>query len=82
MWIMALPLEILRFVGSVQMADPRTWRPILFSCPNTGDRVQGLLPGVTPESAADDLHPISCVACDGVHFVNLRTGAIIGSRHD
>ncbi len=82
MWIVASPLESLRFVGIVQMADPRTWRPILFSCPNTGDRVQGLLPGAASEPASDDLHPVSCAACDGVHFVNLRTGAIIGSRHD
>ncbi len=62
------------------MADRATWRPIIFSCPNTGDRVQGLLPGEIPEPGADDLHPISCAACDGVHFFNLRTGVIIGAE--
>lgn len=62
------------------MADRRAWRPIIFSCPTTGDRVQGLLPDDTSEPAADDLHSISCAACDGVHFFNLRTGKVIGPK--
>ncbi|TWB93143.1 hypothetical protein FBZ93_111182 [Bradyrhizobium macuxiense] len=62
------------------MADRKTWRPIIFSCPNTGDRVQSLLPDETPELGTDDLHPVTCAACDGVHFINLRTGAMIGER--
>lgn len=37
------------------MADRRTWRPIIFSCSNTGDRVQGLLPDDASELGADDL---------------------------
>lgn len=62
------------------MADRMSWRPILFSCPNTGDRVQGLLPADATELESDDLHPISCAACEGIHFFNPRTGAIIGSK--
>ncbi|MBB4264087.1 hypothetical protein [Bradyrhizobium sp. CIR3A] len=61
------------------MADRKTWRPIIFSCPDTGDRVQGLLPDA-PELRADDLHEITCAACDGVHFIDLRTGATIGAE--
>ncbi|WP_130212536.1 hypothetical protein [Bradyrhizobium genosp. SA-3] len=61
------------------MADRKTWRPIIFSCPDTGDRVQGLLPDA-PELSADDLREITCAACDGVHFIDLRTGAMIGAE--
>lgn len=61
------------------MANRKTWRPIIFSCPNTGDRVQGLLPDA-PEPGANDLHPITCATCDGVHFIDLRTGAMIGAE--
>ncbi len=61
------------------MAARKTWRPIIFSCPDTGDRVQGLLPDV-PEPRADDLHTITCAACDGVHFIDPRTGAMIGAE--
>lgn len=62
------------------MADIRAWRPIIFSCPNTGDRVQGLLPADASEPLADELHSISCAACDGVHFINLRTGAVVNPK--
>lgn len=60
------------------MADRKTWRPIIFSCPNTGDRVQGLLPDESTEPGTDVLHPVTCAACGGAHFINLRTGAMIG----
>ncbi|MCA1437320.1 hypothetical protein I6F33_30795 [Bradyrhizobium sp. BRP20] len=63
------------------MADRKTWRPIIFSCPDTGDRVQGLLPGA-PVPRADDLLTITCAACDGVHFIDLRTGAMIGAERN
>jgi hypothetical protein len=64
------------------MADRKTWRPIIFSCPSTGDRVQGLLPGDSSGLESDDLHPLPCAACDGIHLVNLRTGSVIGTRRD
>lgn len=60
------------------MAERKTWRPIIFSCPDTGDRVQGL-PDV-PEPRADDLHTRTCAACEGVHFIDPRTGAMIGAE--
>ncbi|SCB54865.1 hypothetical protein GA0061098_103143 [Bradyrhizobium shewense] len=61
------------------MADKKTWRPIIFSCPDTGDRVQRLLPDV-PEPRADDLHTITCAAYEGVHFIDPRTGAMIDAE--
>lgn len=61
------------------MADRKTWRPIIFSRPDTGDRVQGLRPDV-PEPRADDLHTITCAACECVHFIDPRTGAMIDAE--
>ncbi len=62
------------------MADRKTWRPIISSCPDTGDR-EGLLPDA-PEPRADDLHTISCAACDSVHVIDLRTGGMIGAERN
>lgn len=64
----------------MQMTDRRVWRPIIFLCPSTGDRVQGLLPDGTPDPAPGDLYPILCAACDGVHFIDLQTGTVIGPK--
>ncbi|QHP73063.1 MULTISPECIES: hypothetical protein [unclassified Bradyrhizobium] len=61
------------------MADRKTWRPIIFSCPDTGDLVQGLLPDA-PEPCADDLHPIACVACDGALHRPADRRAMIGAE--
>lgn len=61
------------------MADRRAWCPIIFSCPHTGDRVQGVLPEV-PKPRADDLHAMTCAACEGDHFIDPRTGAMIGAE--
>ncbi|MBP1293946.1 hypothetical protein M2192_008023 [Bradyrhizobium elkanii USDA 61] len=62
------------------MADRRAWHPIIFSCPTTGDRVQALLPDEASESLADNLYSISCAGCDGIHFVNLRTDAVVDPK--
>ena len=62
------------------MADRTALRPIIFSCPTTGDRVQGLLPDHASGPLNDDLHSISCAACDGIHFINLRTGAVVDPK--
>lgn len=58
------------------MAHRTTWRPMIVSCPNTGDRVRGLLPFDAAEPA-NDLHQITCIACDGVHFIDPRTGSML-----
>lgn len=57
------------------MADRQAWRPIIFSCPATGDRVQGLLP--SERSDSDGPHPMTCTACEGIHLVNPQTGSVI-----
>lgn len=62
------------------MTHRKTWRPIIFSWSNTGDRVQGLLPNDAVEPSANDLHPVTCVACDGVHVIDPRTGPTRGAE--
>lgn len=59
------------------MTHRKTWRPIIFSCSNAGDRIQGLLPDVAADPGANNLHPITCVACDGVHFIDPRTDSML-----
>jgi hypothetical protein len=60
------------------MADRQRWRPILFDCPQTGQKVQGLL--AEEAFGAGDTHyeTISCLACSGVHLINAGTGAVLG----
>jgi hypothetical protein len=50
----------------------------LFDCPQTGQKVQGLLAEET--FGAGDIHyeTVSCLACSGVHLVNAQTGAVLG----
>lgn len=63
------------------MADRERWRPVLFNCPRTGNKVQALLaedtsgPGMRYES-------VSCLACSGVHFVDPKDGTVLGAAPD
>jgi len=60
------------------MADRQRWRPILFECPQTGQKVQGLL--AEEAFGADDTsyEAVSCLACSRVHFINADTGNLLG----
>lgn len=56
-------------------------RPFLFRCPATGLQVQGW--------AADDVSDqdgafvtVACTACLQSHFVNVRTGEVLGADND
>jgi len=51
----------------------------MLSCPSTSHHFLGLLSGAA-EPRVDDLHMVSCAACDGVYFIDLRTGPIMGSE--
>ena len=62
------------------MADRQRWRPVLFDCPQTGQKVQGLL--AEQVSAADETRyePVSCLACSGVHFIEPVKGRVLGAK--
>ena len=64
------------------MADEQRWRPILFQCPQTGDRVQGLIATDVSGASDQDYETVSCIACSGVHFINARTGMVLGMSRD
>lgn len=64
------------------MTDRQSWRPILFQCPQSGQRVQGLIAEETSSAKPGDYESVSCIACSGVHFINAHTGIVLGmSRH-
>jgi hypothetical protein len=49
--------------------------PFLYRCPNTGQKAQGL----TVEEAFENTYEaILCVACRRLHFVNPKTGKVVG----
>jgi hypothetical protein len=50
----------------------------LFRCPLTGYNVQGFV-AEDGDDDADTFHPFSCPACTRTHFVNPKTGKIVGS---
>ena len=64
------------------MADQQSLRPILFHCPQTGHRVQGLIATETAGTRIEDYETVSCIACSGVHFVNVRSGVVLGMSRD
>ena len=48
---------------------------LIFICPVTNQNVQHRF-----ENASDhpsDYESVTCLACDGLHFVNLRTGKVL-----
>ena len=49
--------------------------PVLFRCPITGYRVQGF---VAEEVSDEDYQQVSCHACRHVHYVNPKTGKVLG----
>ena len=53
-------------------------RPLIFKCPNTFNNVQHWLEG---EEATDySYESIICPACAGLHFINRKTGSLLGRR--
>jgi hypothetical protein len=60
------------------MADRQSWRPVLFHCPQTGHKVQGLIAVETSGTRPEDYETVSCIACSGVHFINAKTGMVLG----
>jgi len=61
------------------MADRQHWRPILFDCPRTGQKVQALL-AEEPASAGETRYQaVSCLACSGTHLIHPVDGRVLGA---
>ena len=61
------------------MADRQHWRPILFSCPRTGERVQALLAEEAPSAGETRYQAVSCLACSGTHLIDPIGGNVLGA---
>lgn len=64
------------------MAERQAWHPVLFHCPQTGHKVQGLLAEDTTGMADGHYEAVACIACAGTHFINRRSGALLGTPRD
>jgi hypothetical protein len=51
--------------------------PFLYRCPNTGYRVQGFVADDTSDDG-ERYEAVSCIACDRLHYVNPKTGKVLG----
>ena len=52
----------------------------LFTCPNTRLRVQGFVAEDT--SNGDTYNPVQCLICTRMHYVNPKTGRVLGEDED
>jgi hypothetical protein len=70
------------------MADRQYWRPVLFNCPRTGNKVQALLAEQTTgtgggaQDAGTRYETVSCLACSGIHLVDPVDGKVLGAMPD
>jgi hypothetical protein len=64
------------------MADRQTWRPVLFDCPLTGQKVQGLIAEEAFHASDSGYESVTCLACAGVHFIDTRLGTVLGAPRD
>ena len=67
--------KLLRILLSCAMA------PFLYRCPNTSRTVQGW----SAEEINDDenaYESVACLACTQMHFVNLKTGKVLGVEEE
>ena len=45
---------------------------------STSHKVQGLVPGNARSTDDTGYEPVTCTACTGMHFVNPRSGRVLG----
>jgi hypothetical protein len=64
------------------MADRQRWRPILFDCPQTGQKVQALIAEEAFGIGDARYETVSCLACSGMHLVDPVRGKVLGARRN
>lgn len=62
------------------MTEHTRWRPVLFDCPVTGQKVQGLVAEETSSAPGTRYETVSCLACSGAHWVDPIHGTVLGAR--
>jgi hypothetical protein len=63
-----------------EMTDRQRWRPALFDCPRTGQKVQGLFAEESFNMGEPRYEPVSCLACSGIHFIDPVRGKLLGAK--
>ena len=53
-------------------------RPFIFKCPITNQHVQGWLED--EDAQVTEFEGMTCPACGRLHFVNRKTGELLGAR--
>ena len=53
-------------------------RPFIFKCPITNQHVQGWLED--EDAQVTEFEGMTCPACTRLHFVNRKTGELLGAR--
>jgi hypothetical protein len=51
---------------------------VVLTCPNTGERVQGIIKDRPTERAAEGFECVECLACWQIHYVSPATGKVLG----
>jgi hypothetical protein len=64
------------------MADRQSWRPVLFNCPQTGHKVQGLVAEEAFATNEPRYEAVNCLACAGIHFIDPARGTVLGAPRD
>lgn len=64
------------------MADRQSWRPILFDCPRTGHKVQGLIAEEAFSATEPRYEAVACLACSGMHFIDPARGKVLGATRN
>jgi hypothetical protein len=54
--------------------------PFVFTCPTTQAKVQDWSDG--DDTPADQYDAVVCKACGALHFVNRKTGKVMGEREE
>jgi len=54
----------------------------VFKCPNVGFQVQAWFPDLPYGDDTTVYQSLKCIACDGTHVVNTKTGQLFGAKED
>jgi hypothetical protein len=55
-------------------------KPIMFTCPQTSEKVQHWLDEREQPTNEEAYESFSCPACAGLHFINRKTGMLLGAK--
>jgi hypothetical protein len=53
-------------------------RHVVFTCPQTGEKADALVPGLPDEEDSDPYRSVKCPACGWYYAVHWRTGTVLG----